>query len=57
MTVSSPLSPIRAPFVRTNSFFGPDRRRTASVGYVGPERRKTAAELIRNRAIADKSRR
>jgi CheY-like chemotaxis protein len=44
-------------FVRTASFFGPDRRRTSSVGYVGPERRKSAPELLRPRVLADQSRR
>jgi CheY-like chemotaxis protein len=44
------------PFVRTTTYFGPDRRRTSSVGYVGPERRKSAPELIRQRAIAEKNR-
>ena len=33
------------PFVRTDSYFGPCRRRKDSVGYIGPERRrKTALE-------------
>jgi CheY-like chemotaxis protein len=29
-------------FIRTRSYFGPDRRRSNSVGYTGPERRKGA---------------
>jgi two-component system, chemotaxis family, chemotaxis protein CheY len=44
-------------FVRTTSYFGPDRRRTSAVGYVGPERRKSAPELIRQRAIVEQARR
>ena len=28
------------PFIRTNSYFGPDRRRKSSLDYGGPERRK-----------------
>ncbi|ADL01536.1 response regulator [Brevundimonas subvibrioides] len=31
------------PFVKTEDYFGPDRRRTASPGYVGPRRRSTDA--------------
>lgn len=36
------------PFVRTKSYFGPDRRRTANRNYVGPERRKAqSCDLIK----------
>jgi two-component system, chemotaxis family, chemotaxis protein CheY len=42
------------PFIKTATFFGPDRRRTSSVSHVGPERRKTSADLIRQRSIADR---
>lgn len=45
------------PFIRTKSFFGPDRRRGVSAGYTGPERRRGAeAETIKTRALADKAR-
>lgn len=30
------------PFIRTDKYFGPDRRRSTSVAYTGPERRATA---------------
>ncbi|CCQ75407.1 response regulator [Magnetospira sp. QH-2] len=38
---------IRAPrpFVRTQAFFGPDRRRKASILYTGPERRSFELEV------------
>lgn len=36
------------PFVRTKSYFGPDRRRTANRSYAGPERRKgQSCDLIK----------
>ena len=36
------------PFIRTKSYFGPDRRRTTNTKYAGPERRKGTedAEII-----------
>lgn len=44
------------PFVRTMTYFGPDRRRNAGVGYAGPERRRGGqAELIKQNALFDKS--
>lgn len=33
-------------FVRTGSYFGPDRRRTSSLDYAGPDRRKSALREI-----------
>lgn len=34
------------PFIRTETFFGPDRRRTKATNYDGPERRSGEAQLI-----------
>ena len=47
------------PFIKTKSFFGPDRRRQSLASYRGSERRKTkvdaiAAQQILNVAIVDK---
>ena len=43
-------------FIRTKSYFGPDRRRSVSSNYVGPERRKGGrADVIRQTALIDKS--
>ena len=45
------------PFIKTKTYFGPDRRRSATAGYVGPERRKGGkAETIRQSVLFDKSR-
>ena len=30
------------PFIKTKTYFGPDRRRNVNLSYVGPERRKGA---------------
>ncbi len=35
------------PFVRTDSYFGPDRRRKSSLDYKGPERRKSLLDKVR----------
>jgi two-component system, chemotaxis family, chemotaxis protein CheY len=45
------------PFVKTRTYFGPDRRRGASNTYSGPERRKgeSEAETIKTRTLADKA--
>ena len=46
------------PFVRTKTYFGPDRRRNVNPNYVGPERRKGAgarADLIRQTSLVDKA--
>ena len=41
------------PFIRTPTFFGPDRRRTKAAEYTGPERRKgEGGELIAPRKLA-----
>jgi two-component system, chemotaxis family, chemotaxis protein CheY len=43
-------------FIRTKSYFGPDRRRSVSSNYVGPERRKGGrADVIRQTALIDKA--
>ncbi len=49
------------PFIRTKTYFGPDRRRNqntgANVAYVGPERRKGGkSEVIRQTPLLDKAR-
>ncbi len=46
------------PFIRTKTFFGPDRRRGANNNYGGPERRQSseAAEVIKTRPLIDKTR-
>jgi two-component system, chemotaxis family, chemotaxis protein CheY len=46
------------PFIRTKTFFGPDRRRgQGSQGYTGPERRgKGTAETIAQTPLLDKAR-
>lgn len=44
------------PFIRTESYFGPDRRRNASANYAGPERRKGGnAEVIQQQPLLDKA--
>jgi CheY-like chemotaxis protein len=44
------------PFVRTATYFGPDRRRNLSANYVGPERRKGGnAEFIQQQPLMDKA--
>jgi two-component system, chemotaxis family, chemotaxis protein CheY len=41
------------PFIRTATFFGPDRRRTKAAEYTGPERRKGGGgELIAPRKLS-----
>jgi len=43
------------PFIRTKSYFGPDRRRSTNANYVGPERRKGGdAEVIKQHPLLDK---
>ncbi len=43
------------PFVRTRSYFGPDRRRNTNINYVGPERRTGGkADIIQQQALLDK---
>lgn len=45
------------PFIRTRTYFGPDRRRNNSAGYVGPERRKGGkADIIKHSTLLEKSR-
>ena len=44
-----------APFIKTKTFFGPDRRRNVNPNYVGPERRKGGkADVIRQQPLLDK---
>jgi two-component system, chemotaxis family, chemotaxis protein CheY len=43
------------PFIRTASYFGPDRRRNVNLNYVGIERRKGGkADIIKQQALFDK---
>jgi DNA-binding response OmpR family regulator len=45
------------PFIKTKSYFGPDRRRSVNAGYSGPERRKGGkAEIIRQQPLLEKAR-
>jgi two-component system, chemotaxis family, chemotaxis protein CheY len=44
------------PFIKTASYFGPDRRRTVATNYAGPERRKgNMADLIRTHPLIEKA--
>src|SRR3954454_17492679 len=44
------------PFIRTRSYFGPDRRRTATPNYAGPERRKGGKpEIIQHQPLPEKA--
>ena len=43
------------PFIRTRSYFGPDRRRNANPNYAGPERRKGGkADVIKQQSLLEK---
>jgi CheY-like chemotaxis protein len=45
------------PFIKTKSYFGPDRRRLVNPNYVGPERRKGGkAEIIPAQPLLEKVR-
>ncbi len=45
------------PFIKTKSYFGPDRRRNTTTAYIGPERRNGGkAEIIQQQALLDKAR-
>ena len=45
------------PFIRTKTYFGPDRRRSTVSNYAGPERRKAGkSDLIRQSSLIDKAR-
>jgi two-component system chemotaxis response regulator CheY len=44
------------PFVRTKTYFGPDRRRSANPGYNGPERRRGGhADFITQQSLLGKA--
>ena len=44
------------PFVKTQNYFGPDRRRNVNPGYIGPERRKGGkADTIRQTGLLEKA--
>jgi DNA-binding response OmpR family regulator len=43
------------PFIKTRSYFGPDRRRNVNLNYAGVERRKGGkADIIKQQALFDK---
>ena len=43
------------PFIKTKTYFGPDRRRNVNLNYVGVERRKGGkADVIKQQALFDK---
>jgi hypothetical protein len=45
------------PFIKTRSYFGPDRRRNLSSSYIGPERRAGGdAEYLQQPSLLDKAR-
>ena len=45
------------PFVKTKTYFGPDRRRNVNPNYAGPERRKGGkAEVMRQQPLLEKAR-
>lgn len=45
------------PFIRTKTYFGPDRRRVTNGTYIGPERRNGgAAEIVQQPSLLDKAR-
>jgi CheY-like chemotaxis protein len=44
------------PFIKTKTYFGPDRRRNVIANYAGPERRKgEKADVIRQRPLLEKA--
>jgi CheY-like chemotaxis protein len=44
------------PFIRTKTYFGPDRRRSVNSNYAGPERRRGGkADTIRQNPLLDKA--
>jgi two-component system chemotaxis response regulator CheY len=43
------------PFIKSKSYFGPDRRRSAAASYTGPERRRTEAETIDQHPLLEKA--
>jgi two-component system, chemotaxis family, chemotaxis protein CheY len=49
-------SPTPAPFIKTKTYFGPDRRRNTNTNYAGAERRKGGkAEVFRQPPLLDKA--
>jgi CheY-like chemotaxis protein len=45
------------PFIRTKTYFGPDRRRNTSNAYIGPERRIGGEmEILQQPSLLDKAR-
>ena len=45
------------PFIKTKTYFGPDRRRNTSNAYIGPERRVGGEmEVMQQPSLLDKAR-
>jgi DNA-binding response OmpR family regulator len=45
------------PFIKTKTYFGPDRRRNIANTYIGPERRSGAeAEVLQHPSLLEKAR-
>jgi CheY-like chemotaxis protein len=45
------------PFIKSKSYFGPDRRRNVNANYVGPERRKGGkADITKQQPLLEKAR-
>src|SRR6266851_823449 len=45
------------PFIKTKTYFGPDRRRNTANAYIGPERRVGGeAEVLQQPSLLDKAR-
>jgi hypothetical protein len=45
------------PFIKTKTYFGPDRRRNITSTYIGPERRSGAeAEVLQQPSLLEKAR-
>jgi two-component system, chemotaxis family, chemotaxis protein CheY len=42
------------PFIKSKSYFGPDRRRNAMLNYTGPERRKGGSDMIGQQPLLEK---
>jgi two-component system, chemotaxis family, chemotaxis protein CheY len=43
------------PFIKTTSYFGPDRRRNTNPTYAGPERRRASASVIEQLPLLNKA--
>jgi two-component system chemotaxis response regulator CheY len=43
------------PFIKTKTYFGPDRRRNTNPNYAGPERRRASASVIEQPGLLGKT--